>query len=102
VSDRAKREDVIRSLAETALNWDLAALQAAAEAEARSRPGPWHWYCRLCGEKGEAVSEQERDDLARTHLDETPCGRHPVPGRASSGKLLHVWTYPASAAAELS
>ena len=69
-------------------------------AEEAARTDPWRWYCRICGAKGEAPESSERDEAARAHLDETECGRHEVTGWTGSGRLLHVWTYPASAAAE--
>ena len=64
------------------------------------RTDPWRWYCRICGAKGKAPESSERDEAARAHLDGTGCGRHEVTGWSQSGRLLHVWTYPASAAAE--
>jgi hypothetical protein len=70
-------------------------------AEEAARTDPWRWYCRLCGATGEAANRQPRDELAREHLDKAPCGRYEVTGWASSGRLLHVWTYPASAVARL-
>jgi len=64
---------------------------AAAEA---ARTDPWRWYCRTCGERGEAPEPGTRDEGAAAHLASTPCGRHAIPGRAEAGRLLHVWTYP--------
>ena len=70
-------------------------------AEEAARTDPWRWYCRLCGAGG-AVDDgpgarERRDEDAAGHLFATPCGRHEIAGRAESGRLLHVWTYPQSA-----
>lgn len=69
-------------------------------AETAARTDPWRWYCRLCGGKGQADTEQERDALGRAHLAGTRCGRHEVTGWEKAGRLLHVWTFPASAVAQ--
>jgi hypothetical protein len=71
----------------------------AAEAEDAHRDDPWVWYCRACASKGTEPDRDARDDAARTHLAETPCGRHAVTGWSEAGHLLHVWTYPLSAVA---
>ena len=71
-------------------------------AEEAARTDPWRWYCRLCGAKGEAPDPDARDQAARAHLEQTRCGRHGVTGWATAGRMLHVWTYPASAVAWLS
>ncbi len=63
------------------------------------RTDPWRWYCRICGAEGEAAEEAVRDLDAAAHLEDTPCGRHAVTGWVTSGRLLHVWSYPASAVA---
>lgn len=73
--------------------------QAELDAKTAARADPWRWYCRLCGDKGEAPTEHERDALGRAHLNETSCGRHEVTGWEKAGRLLHVWTFPASAVA---
>lgn len=64
-----------------------------------ARTDPWRWYCRLCGAKGEAADPAARDQAARDHLAQAPCGRHELTGWAAAGRLLHVWTYPVSAVA---
>jgi len=73
-----------------------------AEEEA-ARTDPWRWYCRLCGAEGSVdhgpAAREARDEAAEEHLRETPCGRREVTAREESGRLLHVWTYPRSAAA---
>lgn len=92
------REDIIRQLV-AITQGDLNEFRQAAEARARARPGPWPWYCRLCGATGEAPTEEDRDAAGRAHLKQTRCGQHAVTGWATAGKLLHVWTYPASAIA---
>ena len=67
-------------------------------AEEAARTDPWRWYCRLCGTAGAVDhgpgARERRDEAAEKHLRETPCGRHAIPGRAESGRLLHVWSYP--------
>lgn len=68
-----------------------------AEVEA-TRSDPWRWYCRICGAQGLAAERKVRDDAAQHHLAETPCGRHEITGWAETGRLAHVWTYPAWAA----
>ena len=87
---------IIRDITERPV--DLARLAA----EEAARTDPWRWYCRLCGAKGEAAGPGARDDVARAHLAQAPCGRHGITGWSSAGRLLHVWTYPGSAVAWLS
>ena len=65
------------------------------------RTDPWRWYCRLCATGGESPEREERDEAAAAHLRDTPCGRYPVHQRREAGRLLHIWSYPYSAAAEL-
>jgi hypothetical protein len=82
---------------------DLAGNPAGEEklaAEEAARADPWCWYCRLCGARGSEPGREARDTAARAHLGETPCGRHAVTGWAEAGHLLHVWTWPRSAAAQ--
>lgn len=67
-----------------------------------TRTDPWRWYCRLCGAEGDAAAPDTRDQAAREHLKQAPCGRHELTGWAIAGRLLHVWTYPRSAVAWLS
>lgn len=69
------------------------ARRAAAEAD------PWRWYCRVCGDRGDAVDPGTRDRAAKAHLEQALCGRHEITGWETAGRLLHVWTYPASAVA---
>lgn len=76
---------------------DLEALAA----EEAARTDPWRWCCRLCGAEGEAGREDERDAGAAMHLETTPCGRHATTGTSRHGRLLHVWTYPPSASAQM-
>lgn len=93
---RARLEGIVqRVLSRPA---DLEALAA----EEAARTDPWRWYCRLCGAGGEAGREDERDAEAAMHLETTPCGRHDMTGTSRHGRLLHVWTYPLSAGAQLS
>ena len=65
------------------------------------RTDPWRWYCRLCGAKGEAATSEDRDSEAAAHMRDTPCGRHEIHRAETAGRLLHVWSYPRSAAAHL-
>jgi hypothetical protein len=65
------------------------------------RTDPWRWYCRLCSTSGEFPDRGERDEAAAAHLRDTRCGRFPVHMRAAAGRLVHVWSYPYSAAADL-
>ena len=65
------------------------------------RTDPWVWYCRLCAAGGQAPEREERDEAAVAHLRDTPCGRYPVQRHVEAGRLLHVWTFPYSACAEL-
>jgi hypothetical protein len=89
-------ERIIRDITERPIDYDqLAAEQAA-------RTDPWRWYCRLCGAKGEAADPGTRDQAGLAHLEQTPCGRHGITGWVTTGRLLHVWTYPRSAVAWLS
>jgi hypothetical protein len=54
----------------------------------------WKWYCRLCGERGQALTEAARDGVAFDHL--YACDDRPelMIGQARWGKQLHVWSYP--------
>ena len=65
------------------------------------RTDPYRWYCRLCSTSGESLGRQERDEAATAHLRDTPCGRYPVWRMVEAGHLVHVWSYPHSACAEL-
>lgn len=56
--------------------------------------GPWRWYCRSCGARGEDADPGGRDWEAGEHLRTTECGRHLVVGIAEYGREKHVWTYP--------
>jgi hypothetical protein len=60
-----------------------------------ARTDAWRWYCRTCGTTGDASDREARDASARAHLASTSCGRDDCLGWAESGRLLHVWTYPA-------
>lgn len=92
-------DQLIRILQAIAENPPDPAVITAREA---ARTDPWRWYCRICGATGEAAKRQPRDEAARAHLEQAPCGSHDVTGWAESGRLLHVWTYPRSAIAWLS
>ena len=92
---RARLEAIVEQVLSRPV--DLEALAA----EEAARTDPWRWYCRLCGTKGEAGREDERDAGAALHLETTPCGRHAMTGTARAGRLLHVWTYPPSAGAQM-
>jgi hypothetical protein len=65
------------------------------------RTDPWRWYCRLCATSGEASDREERDEAAAAHLRDTRCGRHAVHRWVEAGRLVHVWSYPCSACADL-
>lgn len=60
-------------------------------ADTAARTDPWRWYCRLCGSKGDAAEPEARDEAARAHLRETPCGRHEVTGWAAAGRLPSLY-----------
>jgi len=84
---------IIRDIADRPIDpARLAAKEAA-------RTDPWRWYCRHCGEKGEAADPATRDQAGKAHLEQAPCGRHEITGWVTAGRLLHVWTYPKSAIA---
>ena len=70
-------------------------------AEEAARTDPWRWYCRLCGAKGEAAIAADRDAQAVAHMRDTRCGQHEIHRSEAAGRLLHVWSYPRSAAAQL-
>lgn len=84
-------EGLAQRIMERGVDWEKLAAEEAA------RTDPWRWYCRLCGAKGAVDhgpgAREQRDRDAEDHLRETPCGRHTIPARAESGRLLHVWTY---------
>lgn len=86
--------DVLAMLAQP-VDWEKLAAEEAA------RTDPWRWYCRLCGQRGEASTEEERDAGAAAHMRDTPCGRHEIHRAEKAGRLLHVWSYPRSAVAQL-
>ena len=91
---RALTERIIEMVSRP-IDWEKYAAEQAA------RTDPWCWYCRLCGASGQDPDEGGRDWEAGEHLRTTRCGRFPVVGSARAGRMLHVWTYPASALAEL-
>jgi hypothetical protein len=84
---------IIRGIAERPVDYE--------KPEEAARTDPWRWYCRLCGAEGEAAASEDRDDEAASHLRDTRCGRHGIHRAETAGRLLHVWSYPRSAAARL-